>query len=136
MNKLLFHWDDNEVLLADAHAQAKLLKQWTHTAKAFGIYDLLIIGNSPVSGDVEITIEKFATYQEARDAYIDSQFVLLTEDGQDISAFAPPDGEVIYALGSNYANPIAHTGDATVGIAAAVPLWDVVAAGIVLHGVS
>lgn len=136
MNRLCFYWDDNVTLLADVKAQERLLKQWTHTAKGFGIYHLLVVGNAPPNNDAEITIESFTTYQEIRDKYSTEQYVVLIEAGTDMDNFTALSGDLIYVLGSNYSDPIVIEGDVTVGLSASIPLWDVVAAGIVLYGIT
>ena len=138
MNKLAFHWDDAEALQSSALTQKKLLKQWTHTAKAFGIYNLIIIGdvdNIPKILDLELSIEYFNTEDNLREAYPDGQYILLTESGEDIETFTMPAGDSIFLLGSNYEDPIEMDKDYKIGITANIPLWDVVAAGIVLHKV-
>lgn len=135
MVKLCFHWDKNVSFLSDVKAQERLLKQWTHTAKAFGIYHLLIVGNPPANNDAEMTIESFTNYQEIRDKYTE-QYVILTEHGTNLNDFTVPEGDLIYVLGSNYAEPVITAGDVTVGLDALIPLWDVVAAGVILYGVT
>lgn len=131
MNGLVFHYDNAEAL--DRKAHKRLLKQWTHTAKAFGIYHLIVIGKKvPQINDAEITIEQFGSYQEVREAHPDEKYVVLTETGKDVDKFKFPK-DAFYVLGSNYAEPEIRQGDLTVSIAANIPLWDVVAAGIVLY---
>ena len=113
-----------------------MLKQWTHTAKAFGIYHLLIIGDEkaiPVLGDTEIKIEHFENYHQIRKQYKKHKYVVITEEGKDVEKVKFPTGNALYVVGSNYSNPAVNKGDLLVSIKANIPLWDVVAAGIVLH---
>ena len=135
MKALCFYWDESETLKADMRAQKRLLKQWTHTAKAFGISKLLIIGDQvPVINDTEITIEVFKSYEYVRHCYDDYLYVVITEKGMDIEEInIPYSDNMLFVVGSNYSNPVEYEGDLLVGINANVPLWDVVAAGIVLH---
>lgn len=134
MKGLVFHWDDNETLKADKRAQKRLLKQWTHTAKAFGIYHLLIIGKEiPVINDSEIEIQTFETYNDVRAAYQDVKYIIITEDGKDLEKVKFPKSNVLFVLGSNYSNPQINDNDIIVSIEGNIPLWDVVAAGIVLY---
>ena len=136
MNSLAFHWDEAEAFTKDQKAQKKLLKQWTHTAKAFGIYHLMVIGEEtaiPVLGDIEVKIEFFDNYHQIRKAYPKSKYVVITEEGKDVEKVKFPSGDVIYVVGSNYSNPATNKGDVLVSIKANIPLWDVVAAGIVLY---
>lgn len=132
MNKLVFHWDENVLLTMDERTQSRLLKQWTHTAKAFGIYHLLIIGKPPANNDADILIEDFKSYQEIRDKY-ESNYVVIIEGGKPIGEIEKPHGEIIYVVGSNYADPEVRAGDIAVGIKAGIPLFDLVAASIILH---
>lgn len=134
MKGLVFHWDDNETLKADKRAQKRLLKQWTHTAKAFGIYHLLIIGKEiPVIDDNEIEISIYECYSDIRADYKDVKYVIITEDGEDLEKIMLPKSNVLFVLGSNYSNPQINDNDITVSIEGNIPLWDVVAAGIVLY---
>lgn len=132
MSKLCFHWDENQLLMADSRAQSRLLKQWTHTAKAFGVNHLLVIGSPPKNNDNEITIETFKSYQDVREKY-DSQYIVITEKGNDVFYVDFPEGDKIYVVGSNYANPEINNGDITVSIKAKIPLFDLVAASIVMY---
>jgi len=133
MRKLCFHWDGAEAFRKDEVAKKKLLKQWTHTAKAFGIFNLIVIGDRdaiPIIGDIEVSIEYFDKYSDVRDIYPDEKYVVLTEKGKREVEF-PED--CIFVVGSNYADPQENKGDILVGIKSGIPLWDVVAAGIILH---
>jgi uncharacterized protein (DUF1330 family) len=127
---LVFHYDNAEVL--DRKAHKRLLKQWTHTAKAFGIDHLLIIGEAPEIHDAEIVIDYYEDYQQIREAYPDNKYVVIIESGKPLGSVKLPK-DALYVLGSNYADPIVNEKDITVSIKADIPLWDVVAAGIVLH---
>lgn len=128
MRALVFHWDENQTFKSDERAQKRLLKQWTHTAKAFDVYKLLIVGNPPQNNDAEITIETFDSYAEVREKY-KSKYVVITEKGKDKVKY-PKD--CIFVVGSNYSDPEVRKGDIAVSIKANIPLWDVVAAGIIL----
>lgn len=133
MRRLCFHWDEAEAFKKSDTARKKLLKQWTHTAKAFGVFDLIVVGakaNIPVIKDLEINIEVFSSYADVRTAYDNSEYVVITETGKGEVAF-PKD--CIFVVGSNYSNPQENEGDILVKIEADIPLWDVVAAGIILH---
>lgn len=134
MKGLVFHWDENEILKADKRAQKRLLKQWTHTAKAFGIYNLLIIGDEiPINHDSEVTINIFKDYLHIRKKYSKYKYVVITEEGDNLKQVKFPTKNVLFVLGSNYSNPQVHDKDIAVSIEGNIPLWDVVAAGIVLH---
>ena len=131
MRGLVFHYDNAEALARKAHK--RLLKQWTHTAKAFGVDHLLIIGGDiPEIYDTEITIERFEDYPSVREAYPKNKYVVITESGKSLGSVKLPK-DALYVLGSNYSDPVVTEGDITVSIKAKIPLWDVVAAGIVLH---
>ena len=135
MKALCFHWDESETLLADRRAQKRLLKQWTHTAKAFGVDTLIIIcdGDPPVINDEEIKIELFPNYNDVREAYYSLEYVVITAVGLAFDEVKYPRQNVIFVVGSNYADPELMDGDIAVGIKGSIPLWDVVAAGIVLN---
>lgn len=136
MEGLVFHWDDAAAFSKSDMARKKLLKQWTHTAKAFGVYNLMIIGDPasiPVVEDLEMTVQDFATYDAVRAAYPTHVYVVMTEVGEPIESITFPAEPSFLVAGSNYANPVINEGDITVSITALLPLWDVVAAGIVLH---
>jgi len=136
MKGLVFHWDTAIAFDTSEIARKKLLKQWTHTIKAFGVYKLIVIGGGdlvPPMEDLEITMEKFTTYDEVLIAYPGHSRVVLVDTGTDVDSVVFPTGDVLFVLGSNYANPIVNEGDTTVSVSAIIPLWDVVAAGIVLH---
>ena len=135
MNSLVFHWDEAEAYKKDQLAKKKLLKQWTHTAKAFGVYNLMVIGNSdsiPVLGDTEIAITQYDNYEQVRAAHKKAKYVVITEEGKPIESVKFPKKNVIFVVGSNYANPKINDKDITVAIKANIPIWDVVAAGIVM----
>lgn len=135
MPALVCHWDDSMVFKKADFARKKLLKQWTHTCKAFDIPHLIIIGklNSiPILGDVGVKIEYFEDYSAVRQAYPNKTYIVIVEGGADLARFTHPK-ECFYVLGSNYSNPKILKGDLAVGIKAKIPLWDVVAAGIVLQ---
>lgn len=134
MKGLVFHWDENQTFKSSKRAQKRLLKQWTHTAKAFGFYNLLIIGKDvPMINDTEINILVFNDYLEIREEYENYKYVIITEKGKDIDSVKFPTKDVLYVVGSNYSDPIVTDGDILVGIKGNIPLWDVVAAGIILH---
>lgn len=133
MKGLVFHWDEKLTLLADRSAQMRLMKQWTHTAKGFGAYHLCVIGAAPDNYDSEVTIDRFNTYQEVRDKYRTYTYVVIINSGQDVESVKFPEGDVMFVVGSNYSDPVVNDGDVTVGISGSIPLYDVIAAGIVLH---
>lgn len=136
MKILVCHWDDAEAFKGNQKAKKKLLKQWTHTAKAFGIHHFIVIGEEsaiPVLNDAEIKIDFYDNYHQVRKDYPKHKYVVMTEEGKDIEKVKFPTGDVIYVVGSNYSNPATNKGDVLVSIKAKIPLWDVVAAGIVLY---
>lgn len=133
---LSFYWDNSEVFNASRKAQKRLLKQWTHTAKAFGIHTLLVIGKEvPRITDREVELVRFDSYADVRMEYSKAQFVVITGQGTETIENANlPHKQIVFQLGSNYSDPEIRPNDITIKIDADIPLWDVVAAGIVLHG--
>lgn len=139
------HWNDAEAFTKADFARKKILKQWTHTCKAFGVYHLIVIGDMdaiPVLGDVEIKVERFSTYAEVKDKYKNENFVVVASGGEDLKPFRHPKS-CIYVFGSNYAGDIKPgKNDKCVGIKTAplagyedkfFPLHDSAAAAIILH---
>lgn len=132
MKSLLFYWDVSEVFVGKKISK-RLLKQWSHTAKAFGVSRLIIIGkNIPKLLDAQIKIEVYESYSKAR-SEIDAQFVVIIESGKPLNDVIFPEEETVFVVGSNYSDPEVNDGDITVSIEAGIPLWDIMAATIVLH---
>ncbi len=135
MIALLCHHDESAAF--GRKASKRLLKMWTHTAKAFGISNLIVIGEKesvPYIGDEEIAIEVFSHISEARAKYSEFCWVVAHEEGYNVDEYTyelPED--VIFAVGSNYADPVLYEDDIVVSIDSQIPLWDIVAAGIILH---
>lgn len=133
MITLIGYWEEAEAFKKDKLAIKKLYKMWTHACKSLGVDKLIMIGkNVPIIGDLEIQMESYLTYEEAREACSGTP-VVITESGTPIKKFKHPKNDTVYIVGDNYNNPKVLEGDLTVGIDAKIPLHDIIAASIVLH---
>lgn len=138
MRAICFYWDDGEILNRDIVCQRRLMKQWTHTAKAFGVHTLLCIVQNHMPElvfDVEVNFVCYTTLAQVRAAYPDHTFVVLTENGQPADVPNIPMEDVIYVTGSNYSEPATEEGDILVAYQSDIPLWDIVAMSLLLEEV-
>lgn len=138
MKAICFYWDDSAIINSDGRCQRRLMKLWTHTAKAFGITRLLCICNDFVPElvfDVEVDFTVYPDVEAVRAEFPDFKFVVLTERGQPLDSVTIPEDNVVYMTGSNYSEPITEEGDVLVSFTADIPLWDIVAMSLLLNEV-
>lgn len=127
------HFDGAEVFKQSPRAAKKILKQWTHLCKAFGIYHLIVVGkNVPANNDTEINVEILDSYSDVKKKYKGEEFVIAIKGGEDLKPFRHHKS-CIYVFGSNYGDPPVEEGDRTVGIESMIALHDINAASIILH---
>ena len=124
---VIFHWK-NHPSLNIPHAIKNLLKKWSYTCKAFGVYNLIAITDDDIKmSDTEIN---FSTEKTLEDALKDKKNIIyLEEGGTPLSKFKHPENAT-YVFGSDYGGLQV---DNAISIEAKIPLFADKAVGIVLY---
>lgn len=129
MIAVIAHWE-LPAALSDLKAQKKMLTHWTHTLKAFGVENLVLVdvdGVRPVINDSEIHHQVVNTLAEAIELFPDLEHVYVEEGGEPLENFNHPKNAV-YIFGSDYG----QLPKSTVGVKTTIPLHAHIACGIIL----
>lgn len=83
----------------------KAFIRWSHTCKAFGVFDLCLIDVDRLGyafGDSEIRLLQAHDLDEALSFYPDHTPVYVEQGGVDIGQFAWPEGDPVFIYGDDF----------------------------------
>lgn len=98
------YWELPDALQATPFAIKKWAMLWTHTIKAFGVHNLVVIdqqGTAPTLGDAELTYHIVTCPTRLFELYPDHKVVHVETGGRDIRHYSHPD-DALYVFGGNY----------------------------------
>lgn len=127
---VILHWELPQAL-QERFAAKKTFIRWSHTCKAFGVKDLVLINVDGLNcqyGDAELNLTIVDTLEEAVALFDASRLVYVEEGGQDIQEFEHPE-DAVYVFGSDFG----ELPQADLGITTANPLNAEMACGVVLY---
>lgn len=132
---LMIHWDVAEVIARSQKANEKILKMYSHTAKAFDVTELIIIDKeeaAPLLGDTEIKTTYYENIDAALKNYNDCEIIYIDPDGANTYEYDHPKDNVVYIVGSDFSTFNIPDSATVVGFNSKFPVHATVAAGIVL----
>jgi hypothetical protein len=130
MVKVILHWELPQAL-QERFAAKKMFIRWSHTCKAFGVNELILINVDDLDcnyGDSEIKLTVVPTLDEALRRTRGSRVIYVEEGGEPIEGFTHPEN-CVYIFGSDFG----ELPQSDVGITTKNALNAEVALGVVLY---
>jgi hypothetical protein len=130
MVKVILHWELPEAL-QERFAAKKMFIRWSHTCKAFGVKELILINVDDLDchyGDSEIKLTVVKSLDEAIRKACFLPKVYVEEGGEPLEEFTHPE-DCVYIFGSDFG----ELPRSDVGIKTNNPLNAEMALGIVLY---
>lgn len=128
--RVILHWE-LPVALQERFAAKKMFIRWSHTCKAFGVKDLILVNVDGLNcqySDAEINLTVVDTLDEALALVPEDSLVYVEEGGKPLCEFNHPE-EATYVFGSDFG----ELPRADVGFATRNPVNAEVALGVVLY---
>jgi hypothetical protein len=130
MVRVILHWELPSAL-QDRFAAKKMFIRWSHTCKAFGVDELILVnvdGLDAAYGDSEIKITVVDTLEEALASVPEETLVYVEQGGAPLDEFEHPQ-DATYVFGSDFG----QLPRADVEFASNIPVNAEIACGIVLY---
>lgn len=130
MIAVIFHWE-LPIPLQERFAAKKMFGRISHTCKAFGIKDIILVNVDNLNcgyRDAEINLTVVSNLEEALALVNDSTLVFVEEGGKPLSSFEHPENAT-YVFGSDFG----ELERVDVGFKTNNPLHAEVALGVVLY---
>lgn len=128
--RVILHWELPQAL-QDRFAAKKMFIRWSHTCKAFGVDELILVnvdGLDAGYGDSEIKITVVDTLEEALASVPEETLVYVEQGGAPLDEFEHPQ-DATYVFGSDFG----ELPRADVEFDSAIPVNAEIACGVVLY---
>lgn len=127
---VVLHWELPQAL-QERFAAKKVFTRWSHTCKAFGVKDIVLVnvdGLDASYGDAEVSLTVVDTLDEALSMFDNNRLVFVEEGGKPIDTYQHKE-DAVYVFGSDFGG----LPRADLGITTAQPLNAEQACAVVLY---